>query len=62
LSNFPGVRIYKKDSREDPPICPNSFYENLKISTEKRLLDNEEADLPRWAKTVARRNAKSFDI
>jgi hypothetical protein len=25
---FEGVPIYKK---EDPPVCPNSFYENLKI-------------------------------
>jgi hypothetical protein len=56
----------KKDRKEDPPICPNSFYENLKISIEKRLLDDEEADLPKWARVldpkVARRNSKSFDI
>jgi hypothetical protein len=32
-----GVPIYKKDRKEDPPICPNSFYGNLKISIEKRL-------------------------
>jgi hypothetical protein len=49
---FQGVPIYKKDRKEDTPICPNSFYENLKISTEKRLLDDEEADLLKWAQVL----------
>jgi hypothetical protein len=50
---FQGVPIYKKDREEDPPICPNSFYENLKISIEKSLLDNEEADLPKqWPEEI----------
>jgi hypothetical protein len=54
LPNFPGGGgpIYKKDRKEDPPIYPNSFYENLKISIEKRLLDDEEADLPKWARVL----------
>jgi hypothetical protein len=49
---FQGVRSYKKDRKEGPPICPNSFYENLKISIEKRLLDDEEAGLPKWARVL----------
>jgi hypothetical protein len=49
---FKGVPVYKKDRKEDPPICPNSFYENLKISIEKRLFDDEEADLPKWARVL----------
>jgi hypothetical protein len=52
LSNFQGGSYLQKDRKEDPPICPNSFYENLKISIEKRLLDNEEADLPKWARVL----------
>jgi hypothetical protein len=38
--------------RGGPPFCPNSFYENLKISIEKRLFDNEEADLPKWVRVL----------
>jgi hypothetical protein len=49
---FQGVPICKKDRKEDPPICSNSFYENLKISIEKRLLDDEEADLLKWAQVL----------
>jgi hypothetical protein len=49
---FQGVPSYKKDRKEDPPICPNSFYENLKISVENRLFDNEEADLPKWSRVL----------
>jgi hypothetical protein len=39
----------KKKSKNDPPICPNAFYENLNISIAKRLPDDEEADLPKRA-------------
>jgi hypothetical protein len=49
---FQGVPIYKKDRKEDPPIGPNSFYENLKISIERRSLDDEDADLPKWAQVL----------
>jgi hypothetical protein len=49
LPNFPGSSCLQKVREEDPPICPNSFYENLKISIGKRSLDDEEADLPKWA-------------
>jgi hypothetical protein len=47
-----GFLFTKKYRKEDPPICLNSFYENLKMSIEKRLLDDEEADLPKWARVV----------
>jgi hypothetical protein len=39
----------EKNVKNYPPICPNALYENLKMSVAKRLLHDEEADLPKWA-------------
>ncbi|XP_030046369.1 E3 SUMO-protein ligase KIAA1586-like [Microcaecilia unicolor] len=49
---FKGTALHRKDRKDDPPICPDAFYENLKIFIAKRLLDDEEADLPKWAKVL----------
>jgi hypothetical protein len=48
MSHISGYRIqlHKKDRKDNPPIFPNVFYENLKMSIEKRLLDSKDTDLP----------------
>jgi hypothetical protein len=43
---FQDFQHHKRDRKDDLPICPNAFYENLKMSFEKTLLDSEDTDLP----------------
>jgi hypothetical protein len=43
---FEGISLHRKIRIDDPPICPNAFYESLKRPIEKRLLSSEDADLP----------------
>jgi hypothetical protein len=41
---------------DDPPICPNAFYESLKRSIEKRMLPSEDVDLPSCSKMLDANN------
>jgi hypothetical protein len=46
---FKETAFHRKKLKKDPPICPNASYEKLKMSIAKRLLDDEEANLLKWA-------------
>jgi hypothetical protein len=52
---FEGV-FYVKNRIDDPPIYPNTFYESLKMSNEKRLLSSEDVDLPSCSKVLDANN------
>jgi hypothetical protein len=49
---FQRFPTYRQDRKEDPQICPNLFYEKMKISIEKRLPDDDEADLWKWVRVL----------
>jgi hypothetical protein len=45
---FKGISLYRRNVKNDPPVCPNAFYNFLKMSIAKSLIDTEEADFPKW--------------
>jgi hypothetical protein len=49
------IPLHKKNRIDDPPISPVSFYEQLKLSIQKRLLSKEDTELSRCGRNSTRR-------
>ncbi|XP_054834515.1 E3 SUMO-protein ligase KIAA1586-like isoform X2 [Eublepharis macularius] len=53
---FKGVPLHRKNTVSDPPISPVAFYEQLKISLQKRLLSKEDEELARCGRVLDSKN------
>jgi hypothetical protein len=50
--SFEGVELHKNNNKNDPPIDPNIFYKQLKMSIEERLLSNDDSNFVNWTHTL----------
>jgi hypothetical protein len=50
--SFEGVQLHKNNNKNDPPTDPNTFYKQLKMSIEERLLSNDDANFVNWTHIV----------
>jgi hypothetical protein len=46
--SFEGVQLHKNNNENYPSIDPNTFYKQLKMSIEERLLSNDGSDFVNW--------------
>jgi hypothetical protein len=40
--SFEGVELHKNNNKNDPPVDRNTFYKQLKMSIEERILSNDD--------------------
>ena len=58
---FCGVLLNEKDSRNDLPIDPSTFYTKLKESIEKILLDSKDEELVYWSHVLHQKRPENVN-
>jgi hypothetical protein len=46
--SFEGVQLHKNNNKNESPIDPNTFYKQLKMFIEERLLSNDGSNFVNW--------------